>query len=307
MSYGCAARVSWGPDVLTRTLTSAPSTVPLMLKAVLPALPVVGGLPGIRHQRGVVPDLTIERRDIVTQVAHLDSYNEVCGFPRADVLPATYPHMAAFALHLTLMTDTAFPFAPMGLVHLRNTIRQHRPIGVVEVLDVAVRAADLRPHPKGSLVDILTEVSISGETVWDEVTTLFSRHSGGSAEPGGAPLAGVEAPDGVVHWKLAGNLGRRYASVSGDRNPIHLYPLTAKAFGFPTNIAHGMWTLARSLSALQNRLPDAFTVDVEFRKPILLPGTVVFGSRTHDDGFTFGVKGAKKPVTHLVGRIVTSS
>jgi acyl dehydratase len=215
--------------------------------------------------------------------------------------------MAAFGLHMALMTDTAFPFAPMGLVHLRNTIRQHRPLGVAEAFDVSVRAADLRPHPKGSLVDLITEVSVDGELVWDEVTTLFSRHKGGSSETSPAPLTGVEAPNGVVHWKLAGDLGRRYGSVSGDRNPIHLYPLTAKAFGFPTNIAHGMWTLARSLSAVQNRLPGAFAVDVEFRKPILLPGTVVFGSRAEGKDLVFGVKGAKKPVTHLVGKVTTKT
>jgi acyl dehydratase len=293
--------------VVTRTFDKAPSTAPLMLKAVLPALPVIGGLPGVRHTRGTVPDLTMERKNVATQPDHLEAYNEVCGFPLGDHLPATYPHMAAFGLHMALMTDTAFPFAPMGLVHLRNTIRQHRPLGVAETFDVSVRAADLRPHPKGSLVDLITEISVEGELVWDEVTTLFSRHKGGSPEISPAPLTGVEAPNGVVHWKLAGDLGRRYGSVSGDRNPIHLYPLTAKAFGFPTNIAHGMWTLARSLSAVQNKLPDAFTVDVEFRKPILLPGTVVFGSRVDGKDLVFGVKGAKKPVTHLVGKVTTKT
>ncbi|MGA8987157.1 MaoC family dehydratase [Aeromicrobium sp.] len=290
--------------MVIRTFDKAPSTGPLMLKAVLPAIPVIGGLPGVRHAKGSVPDIVLERTGVRTDHAHLETYNEVCGFPRSDVLPATYPHMAAFGLHMSLMTDTAFPFAPMGLVHLRNTITQHRPIGVDETFDVSVRAADLRPFPKGSLVDIVTTVSIAGELVWEEITTLFSRHTGGGAETSPAPLAGVEAPDGVVHWKLGGDLGRRYGAVSGDRNPIHLYPLTAKAFGFPSNIAHGMWTLARSLSAIQNRLPAAFTVDAEFRKPILLPGTVVFGSRVVEDDLVFGVKGAKKPVTHLVGRVV---
>ncbi|AXT84840.1 hypothetical protein C6I20_06290 [Aeromicrobium sp. A1-2] len=291
--------------MVTRTFDKAPSTAPLMLKAVLPAIPLVGGLPGVRHAKGSVPEIVLERKGVQTDRAHLETYNEVCGFPRGDTLPATYPHMAAFGLHLALMTDTAFPFAPMGLVHLRNTITQHRPIGVDESFDVSVRAADLRPFPKGSLVDVVTEISIAGELVWDEVTTLFSRHKGGSAETSPAPLVGIEAPDGVVHWKLGGDLGRRYGAVSGDRNPIHLYPLTAKAFGFPSNIAHGMWTLARSLSAIQNKLPGAFTVDAEFRKPILLPGTVVFGSRTKGADLVFGVKGAKKPVTHLVGRVLT--
>jgi len=289
----------------TRVFTKAPATLPLMLKAALPAIPVVGGLPGIRHSRGSAPDTVLERHGVVTDPKHLDAYNEVCGFPRSDTLPATYPHMAAFGLHMTLMTDTSFPFAPMGLVHLRNSITQHRPIGIDEVLDVSVRAADLRPHPKGSLIDIVTTVHVGDEIVWDETMTLFSRHKGGSAEASAAPLAGVEAPSGVVHWKLAGDLGRRYAAISGDRNPIHLHPLTAKAFGFPSNIAHGMWTLARGLSAVQNKLPASFTNEAEFRKPVLLPTTVVFGSSVDGDVLTFGVKGSRKPVTHLVGRVVT--
>lgn len=289
----------------TKRFDKAPSTAPLMLKAALPAIPVVGSLPGVKHASGQVPDLVLERSGVATDPAHLDAYSEVCGFPRGGALPATYPHMAAFALHMALMTDTSFPFAPMGLVHLRNRITQHRPITADERFDVQVRAADLRPHPKGRLVDLLTTVTIDGEVVWDEVTTLFSRgRSGAGEELTEAPLAGVEAPDGVVHWKLGGDLGRRYGAVSGDRNPIHLYPITAKAFGFPRNIAHGMWTKARCLAALQNKLPDAFSVDVEFKKPILLPATVVFGSQVGDDEITFGVKGARKPVTHLAGRIV---
>lgn len=290
----------------TRTYDSAPATLPLMLKAVLPALPLIGGLPGIRHHRDAVPDLILQRRGVATETRHLEAYNEVCGFPRGDTLPVTYPHLAAFPLHMSLMTDTAFPFAPMGLVHLRNSIRQHRPIGVDETFDVSVRAAGLRAHPKGRLVDVLTDASVDGEIVWEEVMTLLSRGSTGTgAEASLPPLAGVEAPGGVVHWKLGGDLGRRYGAVSGDRNPIHLYPLTAKAFGFRTNIAHGMWTTARSMSALQNKLPEAFTVDVEFRKPVLLPGVVVFGSEASDDGMiTFGVIGARKPVTHLVGRVL---
>lgn len=288
----------------TRTFGKAPSTLPLMLKAALPALPVVGGLPGIRHQRGNEPNLVLERRGVTTDPAHLDAYREVCGFEPSSTLPATYPHMAAFALHLSLMTDTAFPFAPMGLVHLRNSITQVRPISTGESFDVSVRAADLRPHPKGQLIDILTDVTIAGESVWRESTTLFSRGKGGGPEQSTAPLDGVEPPKTAVQWKLGGNLGRRYGAVSGDRNPIHLHPLTAKAFGFSSNIAHGMWTKAHCLAALDAKLPESFTVDVEFKKPILLPGTVVFGQVGGPKaGITFGVVGAKKPVPHLVGRV----
>jgi acyl dehydratase len=94
--------------------------------------------------------------------------------------------------------------------------------------------------------------------------------------------------------------------VSGDYNPIHLHPLTARAFGFRRPIAHGMWSLARCLAAVENRLPDAVTVDVSFRKPILLPGSVAFGvSRTstaQEDGLIFALTAPASGAAHLLGR-----
>ncbi|MFT4189178.1 MAG: MaoC/PaaZ C-terminal domain-containing protein [Aeromicrobium sp.] len=287
----------------THTFAKAPSSAPLMLKAALPALPGIGGLPGVKHVGTDAPDVVLERPGVAVDADHLARYHEVCGFGPSDRLPITYPHMAAFGLHMALMTDVAFPFAPMGLVHLRNNITQHKPLTAKDVFDVAVRATNLRPHPKGRLIDILTDVTVDGETVWTENMTLFARGKGGAPEETPAPLEGLEAPSGVVRWKLAGNLGRRYGAVSGDRNPIHLYPVTAKAFGFPSNIAHGMWTKAHALAAIANRTPDAASVDVEFKKPILLPATVVFGARTEGRTTEFGVTGSKKPVTHMVGRV----
>lgn len=292
------------PDITpTRTFTQAPAGLPLMVKAALPAIPGIGSLPGIKHQSGSLPDTQLRRTRITTDLAHLDSYNEVCGFARAETLPTTYPHLAAHTLHLTLMTDTAFPFPPMGAVHLRNRITQHRPIGREEIYDLSLRADADEPHPRGRLISLVSEAHVGGELVWDETMTVLFRSSRGGDETVAPPLAGVEIPDGVVHWKLGSNLGRQYGAVSGDRNPIHLYPWTAKAFGFPRQIAHGMWSKAHALAALQNRLPDAFTVDVEFKKPILLPGAVVFGTEDNGDTTTFGVRSAHNGAPHLVGRI----
>ncbi len=109
-------------------------------------------------------------------------------------------------------------------------------------------------------------------------------------------------PAGTTEWRLPADLGRRYGAVSGDRNPIHLYPLTAKALGFPRQIAHGMWSLARCVAALENRLPDAVTVEVAFKKPILLPGTVAFGHEASASGQAFALTSPKDGAPHLVGR-----
>ena len=73
------------------------------------------------------------------------------------------------------------------------------------------------------------------------------------------------------------DIGRRYGAVSGDRNPIHLHGWSAKLFGMPRPIAHGMWVKARCLAELESTLPDAFTVDVRFKLPLFLPAQVAFG------------------------------
>ena len=61
----------------------------------------------------------------------------------------------------------------------------------------------------------------------------------------------------------------------GDWNPIHVHALTAKPLGFPSAIAHGMYSYARVLAALGPRLPEAgLTSRVWFRKPVRLPSSV---------------------------------
>jgi acyl dehydratase len=288
----------------TRTFDGAPSTAALYARAVLPGLPVLGSLPGIRHTGSTAPDLTLVRAGIRTDPDHLADYSEVCGFRLTDTLPVTYPHLAAFGLQLALMTDAAFPFAPMGAIHVANTITQHRPLRAAETYDVRVHATDLRPHPKGRLIDLVSVATMDGEPVWEETMTLLDRGQGDAAARDELPLADVEVPTGPTRWRVPADTGRRYAGVSGDRNPIHLYGVTAKAFGFPRQIAHGMWTKARCLAALHGRLPDAFSVDVSFRKPVLLPTTVVFGTeRRADGGITFGVTAARGGSTHLVGAV----
>jgi hypothetical protein len=273
--------------------------LPVMVKAALPAVPGLNLLPGIRKSGGELPDLTLSRHDVEVDVEHAAAYAALCGFPRKDVLPLPYPHLLAFGLHMQIMTDASFPFPAIGTVHLENSLTQHRPIAVTEQLQVTAHAEHLRPHAKGRVFDMVTKVHSRGELVWEETSTFLRRGRGDEAAPGGTSFPTV-APTGT-EWRLAGDLGRRYAAVSGDHNPIHLYALTAKALGFPRQIAHGMWSMARCVGALENRLPDSVRVDVAFKKPILLPGTVAFGSRPTDDGYAFALTSRSSGAPHLAG------
>jgi acyl dehydratase len=279
--------------------------VATLVRAALPAVPGVNLLPGIRKTgEGDLTGLAFRRPPLEIRREHVAAYAAVCGFPAKDTVPLTYPHVLGFPLHLRAMTDPAFPFPAMGMVHLTNTLTAHRAVAVGETVEVTVRPESLRPHAKGRTVDFVTEVTSAGELAWVSRSTYLHRGQADDQGSGDAPSARAydDVPTSGLTWRLEGDLGRRYATVSGDRNPIHLYPWSAKALGFKRQIAHGMWSKARCVAALENRLPDAVTVEVAFRKPIFLPGQVAFGSAPSDEGFAFVLRDPRSGAPHLQGR-----
>jgi acyl dehydratase len=264
-------------------LHESPSLAPLFVKAALTA----------RGRGGDLPSSVVRREGVTVDRDHLLGYQRVCGFGGSDDLPHTYPHVLGFPLQVALMADRAFPLPLPGLVHLENTITVHRRLTADDRLDVAVTAKDLRPHAKGRLVDLVTEVDVDGERVWEGRSTYLRRGRGSDeAEttpsapdlPDRPPAAVIRVPEGQ---------GRAYAAVSGDVNPIHLHALTARAMGFPRAIAHGMWTSARTLAALGPATAGPGRSHVWFAKPVLLPSTVELVVDDRSEPAVAGLRSAK--------------
>jgi acyl dehydratase len=287
-----------------RELSGAPSMLPLFVRAGAALIPGAARLPFIGGGGGEIPDQTLTLSEVAVDRERLAAYDRVCGFALSDTLPPTYVHMLAFPLHLALITDGHFPLPAIGLVHIANTIIVHRPIGAGERLSLRVWATAIEPHRRGRQFTIRTEARVADELVWEESSTNLKR--GGSSDESVSPSAGPPSSDALpatATWKLKGDLGRRYGLVSGDLNPIHVHPLTARLFGFPTAIVHGMWTKARCLAALGSQLPGAFSVEVAFKRPILLPATVQFAEAARTKGIVFGVRDAKHEDPHLDGLV----
>jgi len=290
---------------MTRTLDSSPSILPLYARAALPMIPGASMLPFVPGGGGEIPDgLDLELAGVTAKSEDVAAYAKVCGFALRDTLPPTYPHMLAFPLHMAVMSDGSFPFGAVGLVHVENSIVQRRPIGIHEEMTIRVRPTKLLPHPKGQTFSLETEVLVDGKVVWESVSTMLRRGKGDDSakQERGFESLPAEAP-ASAEWKLAGDLGRRYAGVSGDRNPIHMHSLTAKPLGFPGAIAHGMWSKARALAQIESQLPQSFEADVRFRKPILLPARVEFAGREQEGEILFSLRDAKKGTPHLDGRV----
>jgi acyl dehydratase len=293
---------------MARTLDSSPNILPLYARAALPMIPGASLLPFVPGGGGEIPDgLDLELAGVTAEPAEVAAYAKVCGFALRDQLPPTYPHMLAFPLHMAVMSDGSFPFGAVGLVHVENSIAQKRPIGIDEEMTIRVRPTKLQPHPKGKTFSLETEVLVDDEIAWESVSTMLRRGGSNGNSKKGKQVKGfdslpADAP-ASAEWKLSGDLGRRYAGVSGDRNPIHMHSLTAKPLGFPGAIAHGMWTKARALAQLESRLPDSFEAEVRFRKPILLPAHVEFASQEEGKEILFAVRNAKKGTPHLDGRV----
>ena len=282
--------------VETTELESPPSFKRLYTQAVTaPLLP--GGDAKLPARRLVLRGAEVER-DRVADYAH------VCGFALRSEAPGTYPHVLAFPVHLELMTDRAFPFSILGLVHIANRIELAVPIPVGASLDIAVHAEDLRRHRRGRQFDLVTEARLEDEVAWRSRTRYLHREGGGDG--GGEPRPGDEpepALDLAAEWKVPGDVGRRYAAVSGDRNPIHLHPLSARLFGFPGAIAHGMWTKARCLAAFDGRLAEPYAIEVEFKAPLRVPGRARFRTGRADDGWRFRVEAPDGERVHVAGAI----
>ncbi|GAA3496042.1 MaoC/PaaZ C-terminal domain-containing protein [Streptomyces prasinosporus] len=284
---------------------SAPSAPPVVLTAPPALAPLLARGALLSPLRRPRPDAAFPRTPLVLpglriDPARLAAYEKVCGFPAGtDALPPTYPHVLGFPLAMRLMSGRDFPLPLLGLVHTSIGITRRRPLPATGTYDLSVRIAGLAPHRRGTEAAVVTEMRTGGDVVWESRSTYLARHrtpgppAGHHREEERAPHEPLPA---VEEWRPAADLGRRYGAVSGDRNPIHLHPLTARLFGFPRAIAHGMWTVARCLAA--HGTPDAAVVRADFRAPVLLPGTVTYAAR---DG-RFALRGADGRV-HLTGDV----
>jgi len=276
-----------------------PSGLMNLVRAAAGALPFVP-----RGEK--LPGRTITVDELAIDPANVAAYANVTGLRFGDAVPLTYPFALTFPTVMSLVTGFDFPFAAMGSVHIENQITQHRPILVTDTVSVRTHAENLREHRRGLLVDIVTDVNVGNETAWHQVTTfLHQQRTSLSDEPKPPPQKQPKpGPPNAVLRITPGQI-RHYASVAGDHNPIHTNPIAAKLFGFPTVIAHGMFTAAAVLANIEGQLTDAVKYSVRFAKPVVLPARAGLYVDRISDGWQLTLRNLTKGDPHLTGSVTT--
>lgn len=305
-----------------QTFEQLPSMNPMMLRAALPSGK------GPLKSGATIPKIVTTVPRLLVLPKELARYRKVCGFVPSDRVPPTWLQVLAGPLHMAILADKTFPLPAMGIVHVRNRIEQLAPLAIADTIEMTAHVEGHRTAKRGVEFDLVTEVSRNGTLIWKSVATVLSMvghkgggHKGASNRASTPPPAG-EQPNRThsVIWPVAEDQGRKYAAVSGDRNPIHLHAVSAKLFGFRRAIVHGMWSLGRCLAELEDVTPESgLCVDVSFRRPIFLPSRVLFSAGAIEaedvepDGAypvnisAFAVRTPDAAKTHLSGAVRASA
>lgn len=331
-------------------LTAPPRLSSALVRAALAARSKRGP-----YEQARLPAVRLMLPEARIDAGRLAAYNRVCGFdgseaqPPADAsapeqapAPPSYPHVMAFPLAMELMARADFPFPVLGLVHTGVELTQYRALRPGDRPEISVYANGLAPHRRGTAFDVVTEFRLQGRLVWHSRSSYLCRHRTPDSQDGAATKAASghgDQADGREaaqqngagaqqqaplplrgHWDLPSSLGRRYGRASGDRNPIHLHPLTARLFGFPRHIAHGMWTFARAVAGTGAAAgAEQLTARAEFKAPVLLPSRVAYhvdeptasaGSyrapvRVHRFELRSGGENGQRERLHLTGEVTS--
>ena len=248
-----------------------------------------------------LPALSTEINHLRIREDDLRAYRLLCGFTNHRVLLATYLHMLSFPLSLNLLIQQDFPMKAMGQVHLRNQISVLEEFDLRASISMKATIGKSELTSRGVEWDIDVTAVVDNQLVWSSTSTYLNRCKTGLRR---VRQKEVLCEGNRQDWVVEADTGRRYAKISADYNPIHLSDITAKLFGFKQAIAHGMWSKARCLAALEEKLPNSgYSVDVAFHHPLFLPAEVIFNSCVNQQGESFSLHNKTSGMIHLLGQI----
>ena len=201
---------------------------------------------------------------------HVRRYRQAFGFAH-DTIPLTFLYLLAQRAQLASMLDRPIPFRIPGLIHVENRLAMHGPVSAEAPLALTTSLQLPPAAPNGALSCVLQTRAYDGDRLAFSCDSTYLIRRGSRSGRGEAPQADSTSGAVLGQWKIARDAGRRYAAMSGDWNPIHLWPWSARLMGMQRPIIHGAHTLARAAALLQAASGSPIdSVWCRFRQPIAL-------------------------------------
>lgn len=286
---------------MVREFTKQPAMLPLYIKALLKRCQS-GYIAGDR-----LPNLQLRQAVTAINGSQLLAYRQVSGLGKSDQLPVLFPQIMAFPLQMALLTDRDMPFPVMGLVHLTNEAELLVPISTGDQLALSCSLGSQQVTASGICFEVLTQAhNQQQKLVWRGSAAMLyrCRTQAIAAVNSDTVRRQPKADDSPRRWRLAADTGRRYARLSRDLNPIHLFSLSAKLFGFNRHIAHGMCMASRCLADAEAQLPaPPYRVSTQFKRPVSLPSTVALHRLCESDNHSAELWSENYDALHLVSEV----
>lgn len=211
-------------------------------------------------------------KGILVDAADIKQFAAYIGI--TNPVPLVYIYILAQRAQAALMLQKEFTIAIPGLVHIANRLQQLAGIDYSVPFDI-VANVDVEPKAEGSLIPVFSvDFLQNGVLVAQCHSTYLAKRKSNKPKTATEIINPITKPFLQEVWNVPANAGRRYAKVSGDRNPIHTMPLFAKIMGFKRPIAHGWYLVAKIVNRCELEKATVFkTIEVEFKAPVFLPGT----------------------------------
>lgn len=225
---------------------------------------------------------------------------------KKKVISPIFPYSLLTHLHIQLATHDSFPGSPLGILHKRETIQQ---LGNLKLgkWDFETHLDYFKAEKNGYELSIITNLFIDGILVWQSETIGFIKQTDNIAPtPGKNKKAKIDLSEYTLVKRISARplKANRYAWISGNIDPIHFWPLTAKLMGHPTSIMHGMWSVGRIAAVLPIKDFKGAIIHIKFISGFYLPGKADILIKKEGSTTKFVFNNTKKEKPYLIGDVV---
>ena len=263
-----------------------------------------------RQQLTNLPSCFVRIEDFSLNSEQIRRYVNQFSFNMQHGVPAPFMYLATQSTQLYMLTRHRFPLSPAGLVHLGITFNQNSTLSHDWKGTVEMSITNQQASRKGLLFDIETKFWEAKGSVTLTITSKYLAKAikcKSHAEIPNMVSISEQTPSSrlVQHpISLDKSSGRRYAKLSGDYNPIHLYRWSSKLFGFKKPIIHGLHMVSEAYSALE-KTNNGFATEsaFQFKSPLYLPGSALLEIHKEDEG-PYNIVIAAPNKLHLLGRAI---